>query len=277
MLAKGDRQLGGRPVGHEDRVTGVLPALVVVAVRRAGPVLLEAVTVDVPVAVDPLERPLDVGTDRGEFVGVAVPAPGERGDEHVERRRVVRPVIRGVRDEVERGELAVADLVLDLARLHVAVVVVRVGLERGERAQAAEREARRDGEGLERDGEGVASEQRDEPGDPGGGNPGVRVVVGRGGGQFVVAVQTQRREILDGLAERGRDVRVRGLEDRRLADPAPAIRFAGGVGGEELVAGTDDSALFAVDHGGPPQTEVPGALRFERQTEEQPAVRELRG
>ena len=92
-----------------------------------------------------------------------------------------------------------------------------------------------------------------------------------------MAVQTQRRQVLDGLAECGGDVRARGLEDGRLADPAPAIRCAGGVGGEELVAGTDDSALFAVDHGDPPQAEVPGALRFERQAEQQPAIRELRG
>ena len=81
MLAQGDRQLAGVPsaVGIAS-LASFQPWLY--NRSASGSVLLEAVAVDVAVVVDPLERPLDVGTDRGEFVGVAVPAPGERGDEH---------------------------------------------------------------------------------------------------------------------------------------------------------------------------------------------------
>jgi hypothetical protein len=138
VLAEGDRKLGERSVAHDDGVAGVLPALVVVAVRRARLVLLEPVAIRVPVAIDPGQRSLDIGSDGVEAVAVSVPAPGARRHEHVERGRLVCAVIRSVRDEVERGELTVAYLVFDLARLHVSTVVVRVGLEGSQRSQAAE-------------------------------------------------------------------------------------------------------------------------------------------
>ena len=41
---------------------------------------------------------------------------------------------------MQRGELALAELLQDLARLHVPLVVVRIGLSRAERAERAERE-----------------------------------------------------------------------------------------------------------------------------------------
>ena len=84
-----------------------------------------------------------------------------------------------MRNELELGELAVADLVLDLARLQVALVVVGVGLEVPERAEAPECEAGREGERLQGDDEGVAAEEAEEPRDPGRRDPGVGLVHGR--------------------------------------------------------------------------------------------------
>jgi hypothetical protein len=53
QLAGGDRLLGNRPVVIDDRISGILPAHVVVALGREGLVFLETVRIEVAVAVDP--------------------------------------------------------------------------------------------------------------------------------------------------------------------------------------------------------------------------------
>lgn len=88
------------------------------------------------------------------------------------------------------GSLTVAHLVFDLARLHVSMVVVGVGLECGQCLQTAEREARRRGEHLKRERQRVTSEQADEPGDARGGHPGIEIVfVWVMPGELVVVVE----------------------------------------------------------------------------------------
>src|SRR5207342_3595463 len=60
-LAQRERKRRKRAVGVRNGVAGILPALVVVAVRRAGLVLLETVVVSVARLVDPAHRRLGIG------------------------------------------------------------------------------------------------------------------------------------------------------------------------------------------------------------------------
>ena len=62
-FAQRDRAFGEAPVGVEDGIVGILPALLHEALRRAAVVFDEAVAVDVAVTFDPCERGLDVGPD----------------------------------------------------------------------------------------------------------------------------------------------------------------------------------------------------------------------
>src|SRR5262249_13247205 len=86
--------------------------------------------VAIAVIIDPrqaslgnLEMPL-----QQRFVAGCPPGGMER--DQVERRGVSRAVVRRVRDQSEVSEFAVPDLVQDLARLCVAIVVLFLRLER---------------------------------------------------------------------------------------------------------------------------------------------------
>ena len=81
-----------------------------------------------------------------------------------------------MRDEVQLGELAVADLVLDLARLQVTLVVGDRALQVREGPQGGEGETGREHEGLQRDDERVPPEQGHEPGHAGRRHPSVPLV-----------------------------------------------------------------------------------------------------
>ena len=140
VLAKGDRQWRLHPLGVEHGVLGVLPALVVIPAARACGVLLQPVTVRVAVPVDPFEGALDIRAHQHELRQVAVPAKGLGGGEDEQGRRVVGSVVGSVRDEVQLGELAVADLVLDLAGLKVVLVVGDRALEIPQGPQGGEGE-----------------------------------------------------------------------------------------------------------------------------------------
>ena len=85
---------------------GILPALVEVATSGASSVLEEAVAVEVAVALDPTQRGVDVRAEHLELGSAAVPRPGRRGAQHVQRRRVVATVVGSVRNEPERSKLA---------------------------------------------------------------------------------------------------------------------------------------------------------------------------
>src|SRR5437763_875854 len=148
-------------VGIDDRVDRVLPAHVLVALRGARPVLLEAVAVEVAGAVDPLEaaeRRLPVLAKQRI---VAQPLPRLVQDDQVERRGVGGAVVRRVRDQTEVGELAGAHLVRDLAGLGVARVVPLRRLQLGELPERAPRQVRVDDHALQARDERVDAEERD--------------------------------------------------------------------------------------------------------------------
>ena len=75
----------------------------------------------------------------------------------------MRAVVRRERQDPELGELAVADLVRDLARLHVASGSSSVACRCDKPPQRAGRELRVAGDRLHRDDQRVAPEQRHEP------------------------------------------------------------------------------------------------------------------
>ena len=72
-------------------------------------------------------------------------------------------VVRLERQDPQLGQLAVADLVRDLARLHVALGVVGGRLELGQAAERPGRELRVAADALHRDDQRVAPEQGHEP------------------------------------------------------------------------------------------------------------------
>src|SRR5947199_1649291 len=198
-------------VGIDDRVDRVLPAHVLVALRGARPVLLEAVAVEVAGAVDPLEaaeRRLPVLAKQRI---VAQPLPRLVQDDQVERRGVGGAVVRRVRDQTEVGELAGAHLVRDLAGLGVARVVPLRRLQLGELPARAPRQVRVDDHALQARDERVAAEERDEPGHAGGGHPDVRAEV--------VVVQAERPQFLARLAVDAVDVLGGARNLRRYREP----------------------------------------------------------
>ncbi len=131
-LGRRDRQERDRPVGEQDAVERIAPALVAEALGGARPVLDVAVAVSIPGLVDPGERRQSVVAQRADQLLVAGPAPVLGQQDQPQGRRVGAAVVRAVRLETELGELAHPQLVQDLARLHVPEVIVPVGLERGQ-------------------------------------------------------------------------------------------------------------------------------------------------
>ena len=104
----------------KDRVAGVLPALVHEAAVAPPPVLDEAIAVRIAVLVDPFQRRQDVGPDRIQRGAVGGVLPVQAGEHDEQRRRVDGAVVATERHFAQRGELALARLVQDLAGLGVA-------------------------------------------------------------------------------------------------------------------------------------------------------------
>jgi hypothetical protein len=284
MFAECDRERRQVPVGVDDAVAGVLPALVVVA-GRAGSrlVLLQPVAVDVAVGVDPRQRPLDVRTDVLEGPSVGVPAPGHGRGPDERRRRLVGAVIGRVGNQLEVGQLPVAYLVLDLAGLHVPGVVVTVGLKVGEGMQAAEGESRRQRKGLHRDRERVAAEDRNEPWHPGGRHPrvdvrGPRVIVDVAGPrQVVVHVHAQAGQVVDRLPDDVGHGRIARGDARRVLDPSAPLLHVLVVDAEEVAAHRGRRAgRLVIDQWHPQDARVPSLLGFEVEVEQDSSVGELR-
>src|SRR5262249_32299774 len=134
--------LAGRPrrrrqsaIGVDDRVPRVLPALVVQA-RLGLPLVLDvAVAVAVAEAVDPVQRRPSRALQLAGQGGVARPALVLVQKYQEQRRRVCTAVVGRVRPFAEGGQLAEAQLVEDLARLLLAVVVHRLSLAGGQDTQ----------------------------------------------------------------------------------------------------------------------------------------------
>src|ERR1700693_5919637 len=86
------------------------------------------------------------------------PPGGVQGDQ-VERRRVCRPVIGRVRNQLEMCKFTVPYFVQYLAWLGIAVIVFFLRLQGAENLQCSARELRIDKDILQRDDQGVASER----------------------------------------------------------------------------------------------------------------------
>ena len=163
-LGQGDGRLdrAAGPIAH--RVPGVLPALVQQAQRRPTLVLDEPVAVQVAVSVDPLEggqgmRPQAV--HEGHVTG-----PGERLGEEDQPQGggIDRPVVAAEGQLPGAGHLAGPQLVEHLAGVRIVGRVVGRRLPCRQHLQRADGERRPHGDGLVRGDEGVAAEERAEPG-----------------------------------------------------------------------------------------------------------------
>src|SRR5438093_7226413 len=149
-------------------VVRVLPTLTVEAARRARLVLLKAVAVAVAVLEHPLERRLRVRSVAVEDLLVARPLERVREDDQEEQRRIRRSKVGSEGQQTEAGQLAVAQLVRDLAWLLVLLRVIIGRLHAREPVERTEGELRKPADALHRDDESVATEQGDVPGDAGG-------------------------------------------------------------------------------------------------------------
>ena len=146
-------ELAGRPrevrqpaVAVGDRVPRVLPALVLEAGLLVAALVRDvAVAHEVGVLVDPVERGACLVLELADELPVAGPALVLVEQDHVQRRRVDRAVVRRVRPLLERGHLAVAHLVEDPAGILVAEVVAPAALPVAEHAQRRRGQLRRNG------------------------------------------------------------------------------------------------------------------------------------
>ena len=263
-LAQGKRDPRDRAIGLRDGVPGVLPALVVVAMTRARPIFLKTIVIDVAILVEPGHGRLDVWQVALEDRLVAAPLVQVGQDDDIEARRVVGSVIGRVRKEPKLGQLAVADLVRDLAWLHVPFRVVLGGLQPGQPPKGPRGEFRVASDALHRHDQGVATEQRHEPGNAPGRNE-------------------------DPSLERG-VFQAECLHVPGRLRPGVPNGFVGGVDAHPWQPGRPDVDRgirngIALERGGPAPAArdrqpldagVPRALRGNRRDEHQTAIRELR-
>ncbi len=194
---------------------------------------------------------------------VAGRAPERVQRDQVERRRVRGAVIGGVRDQPERGQLAAAQLVHDLARLGITVIVARLGLPAGQHLERAARELRVQDHRLQAGDQRVAPEQRHEPRQPGGGQV-VHVAI-------ALDRQAQRRHVLDRLVEQQAERMHAGLDSQHLAPPRGQFATLLAVGVEPAFR-RGRVGLIAVDQV-VEQRAAPGLARRQLQRAAQPAVR----
>src|SRR5438132_13950411 len=123
-LARRNRAGRERPVGEQDRVPRVLPALVLEARLGVPPLVLDvAVSVAVAVAVDPRQSSTRLSFERAHEVDVPRPALDLVEQDEKERRRVGGAVVGRMRTLLERRQLAEPQLVENLSRFLVAKVV----------------------------------------------------------------------------------------------------------------------------------------------------------
>ena len=135
---------------------------------------------------------------------IAGGAPRGMQRDQIQRRGVRGAVIRRVRDQLEMRQFAVAQLVHDLARLGVAIVVALLRLPAAQHVQRAAGELRIDQDVLQRHDQAVAAERRHEPRQAGGGHE-----------HHVVGArdrQAQRRHVLDRLAIAAIELLVAGAD-----------------------------------------------------------------
>src|SRR5207302_6899689 len=158
-----DRGARDPPVRERDAVAGVFPPLLLQALRRPGLVLDVAVTVGVAVLIDPREGGHRVLAELVDAAFVVCEPPILREQDEPERRCVAGAVVRAVRLQPERRELAEAKLVWDLAGLLVLEVVHLFPLKLGKCVERAAYELRPHPERLIARDDRVAPEDGHEP------------------------------------------------------------------------------------------------------------------
>ena len=123
-LRQRDIAFGELSVGMEDRVEGILPALVGKPLLGGALILDEAVLVGIAGAVDPLQRRLDRRPQLGQRFVVAGAFDIKAGQQNEQRGRIDAAVILRERHLAQRGHLAAAHLVQDLAGLGIGERIV---------------------------------------------------------------------------------------------------------------------------------------------------------
>src|SRR5262249_39662755 len=112
-----------------DRVCGIFPSHVLVALGGPRLIFLEAISVEVAVAVDPFQAPLGYGLMLTKQPVISQPLPSLVQRDEVKRRGVCRTVIWRVWYQLSLSEFAYPDFMHDLAGLRVTVVVDLRGLQ----------------------------------------------------------------------------------------------------------------------------------------------------
>ena len=123
QLAERLRSLDKRSVRINHTVSGILPAHILVADRRAGLIFLESIAVAITVIVYPGQASLRGLKMPIQQRLVARCPPGRMECDQIERRRIGRAVIWRVRDQFEMSEFSVPHFMQDFARLRVTIVV----------------------------------------------------------------------------------------------------------------------------------------------------------
>ena len=137
-----DRALRQATVGVEDRVVGILPALVGETLLGGTIVFDEAIAVGIARAIDPGEGGLDRRPQLPDGGVVAGALRIETREHHEQRRGVDAAVIETEGHLAQPCHLAFAHLVQDLARLGIRGRIVDLCLISGKPVQHAARDAR---------------------------------------------------------------------------------------------------------------------------------------
>jgi hypothetical protein len=116
-----------------------------------------------------------------------------------------------MRDAMEMGELAEADLVQDLARIRIAVIVALSGLKFGKLLERAAGESRIDHHILQANDQAVAAEKRHEPWHSGRGHPDIV--------RHILVVEPERAHIRDRLPIEPLNLLIGAGQRSRLAHP----------------------------------------------------------
>ena len=163
----------------EDRIDGILPALVHQALFGRPPVFDEAVAIRIARAVDPAERGLDGGPQRGNRRHVAGSLGIKARKQDEQRRRIDAAVVEPERNLAQRRHFARTHLMQDLAGLASAAESLAVAWIGREPAQHAARDGGVAPQHLHRGDQAVAAECGRVPG-----NAGVRISpLGRAGAE----------------------------------------------------------------------------------------------
>jgi hypothetical protein len=229
-------------------VAGVLPALIAISLLASGAVFEQAVAILVSELLAPAQRRVRGRQVAFEKVAIARPPKCVPERQHVQRRRIVRPVVGRVRDVVEVGQLAAAELVDDLPRLCVGVVVRVARLRVAQRRERTSRWPRAEQARHQRSHEAVSPEERQVPGRSGGDERRIIAVIHREPLEIASAAlerQLEERRTLD-----------RDIFERRIARLLVLMRVAA------------EREPLAVDLGHDIDTASPRLPRFELQVED---------